>query len=102
MPSSDEPGGDFVKVAEVEIDSVQPGRAGFVLTGRASDGADYRLEVDLEMPVDQRTRAVLAELLAQSDWRIQRRAHQPFQTRRLHDQRRTVKSPVTESPDKAR
>jgi hypothetical protein len=41
-------------------------------------------------------------LLAQSDWRIQRRAHQPFQTRRLHDQRKTVKSPVTESPEKQR
>jgi hypothetical protein len=24
----------------------------------------------------------------------------PFQRRRLHDQRRTVKSPVSESPDK--
>ena len=100
MPPSDDPGGDFVKVAEVEIDAVQPGRAGFVLTGRGSDGADYQLEVDLEMPVDQRTRAVLAELLAQSDWRIQRRAHQPFQRRRLHDQRRIVKSRVSESPNK--
>jgi hypothetical protein len=37
MAPSDEPGGDYVKVAEVAIDSVQPGRTGFVLTGRGSD-----------------------------------------------------------------
>ena len=100
MPSSDEPGGDYVKVAEVEIDAVQQGRSGFVLTGRGTDRADYRLEMELEMPVDQRTRAVLAEILAQSDWTIRRRAHQPFQARRLHDQRRAVKAPTSESPDK--
>jgi hypothetical protein len=98
MAPSDEPGGDYVKVAEVAIDSVQPGRTGFVLTGRGSDRADYRLEMDLEMPVDQRTRAVLAEILAQSDWKIQRRATHPFQPRRLHDHRKAVQERVSESP----
>ncbi len=68
----------YVSVAEVEIDAVQPDRTGFVLTGRGQDRADYRLEMVLEMPIDQRTRAVLGELLAQSDWRILRRAPQPF------------------------
>ena len=100
MAPSDEPGGDYVKVAEVEIDAVQTGRTGFVLTGRGSDRAEYRLEMDLEMPVDQRTRAVLAEILAQSDWKIKRRAAHPFPPRRLHDQRKTVKEPVSESPSK--
>ena len=100
MPPSDEPGGDYVKVAEIEIDAVKPGRTGFVLTGRGTDRADYRLDLELEMPVDQRTRAVLAEILAQSEWTIQRRAHHPFQARRLHDQRMTVKSMKRESPDK--
>jgi hypothetical protein len=68
----------YVSVAEVEIDAVQPDRTGFVLTGRGQDRADYRLEMVLEMPIDQRTRAVLGELLAQSEWRILRRAPQPF------------------------
>lgn len=100
MPPSDEPRGDYVKVAEIEIDAVTPDRTGFILTGRGSDRADYRLELELEMPVDQRTRAVLGEILAQSDWTIRRRAHHPFRARRLHDQRRTVKSVERESPEK--
>ncbi|KPK02689.1 MAG: hypothetical protein AMS20_11735 [Gemmatimonas sp. SG8_28] len=83
MPPTDDSGHDYVSVAEIEIDAVHPGRSGFVLTGRGIDRADYRLELVLEMPVDQRTKAVLAELLAQSDWRIQRRAPEPFRSRRL-------------------
>ncbi|MBE0591586.1 MAG: hypothetical protein IH616_04215 [Gemmatimonadales bacterium] len=83
MTPSDDPDRGYVKVAEIEIDAVHPGRSGFVLTGRGGDRADYRIELELEMPVDQRTKAVLAELLAQSDWRIQRRAHEPFRSRRL-------------------
>lgn len=82
MPPSEQQDHGFVNVADVEIDAVQPGRAGFVLTGRGQDRADYRIEIELEMPVDERTRAVLAELLAQSEWRIQRRAHQPFRPSR--------------------
>ena len=83
MPPTDDPDRGYVNVAEIEIDAVHPGKSGFVLTGRGVDRADYRMELELEMPVDQRTRAVLAELLAQSDWRIQRRAHEPFRSRRL-------------------
>jgi len=82
MPPTDDPGHGYVNVAEIEIDAVHPGRSGFVLTGRGVDRADYRLEMVLEMPIDQRTKAVLAELLAQSDWRVQRRAHEPFRSRR--------------------
>ncbi|NIM48148.1 MAG: hypothetical protein GTN78_20715 [Gemmatimonadales bacterium] len=72
----------YVKVAEVEIDAVQPARSGFVLTGRGQDRADYRLEMELDMPIDRQTRAVLGELLAQSEWRVLRRAPQPFTPQR--------------------
>lgn len=69
-PSSD----DFLPVADIEIDAVQPARTGFLLTGRGGDGAEYRLEMQLDMPVDQQTRSVLGELLSQSEWRLWRRA----------------------------
>ncbi len=82
MPPTDDPDHGYVNVAEIEIDAVHPAKSGFVLIGRGVDRADYRVELELELPVDQRTKAVLAELLAQSDWRIQRRAHEPFRSRR--------------------
>jgi hypothetical protein len=91
MSPEDERDHGFVNVAEIEIDAVQPGRAGFILTGRGRDRADYRIEMDLEMPIDERTRAVLAELLAQSEWRIQRRAHQPFRPNRPKARRQPAK-----------
>ncbi|MGD8727554.1 MAG: hypothetical protein PVH40_07910 [Gemmatimonadales bacterium] len=90
MPTEAESTHQFVNVAEVEIDAVQPGRSGFVLTGRGRDRAEYRLEIDLEMPTDQRTRAVLGELLAQSDWRILRRAAQPFRPGRPRTKRKST------------
>jgi hypothetical protein len=79
----------FVQVAEVEVDAVQPGRSGFVLDGRGADGADYRLELHLDLPVDHRTQQVLAGLLAQSEWRIARRVtpSAPGQPRRARSRR---------------
>lgn len=68
---------DYVRVAEIEVDAVTPGREGFLLSGRGADRAEYRLELRLDMPIDERTRAVLAELFSQSEWRILRRARQP-------------------------
>jgi hypothetical protein len=91
MTPADQSDQDFVNVAEVEIDAVHPGRSGFALLGRGRDGADYRLEMELEMPVDRRTRTVLAELLAQSEWRILRRVPQPFRPKRPSDASRSVK-----------
>ena len=91
MTTANQPDQDYVTVAEVEIDAVHPGRSGFTLLGRGRDRADYRLEMELEMPVDQRTRTVLAELLAQSEWRILRRAPQPFRPKRPADASRSVK-----------
>ena len=64
---------DHVPVADVEITAVTPDRNGFTLEGRGVDRADYRLRLDLEVPVDQRTRSILGELLSQSKWRLWRR-----------------------------
>lgn len=82
MTPAKPPDSGYVNVAEVEIDAVHPRRTGFALAGRGRDGAEYLLEMDLEMPVDERTRAVLGEILAQSDWRVLRRAPQPFREKR--------------------
>jgi hypothetical protein len=77
MNDSEQGAPPFVQVAEVQVDVVLPGRSGFVLDGRGADGADYRLELHLDLPVDQRTQRVLAGLLAQSEWRIARRVGPP-------------------------
>ena len=75
---------EFVLMAQIEVDAVQPGPRGFELTGRGADDADYRLEMHLELPTDSRTRTVLAELLAQSDFRLFRRVRAPLTGRRSH------------------
>ena len=67
-------GEGFVPVADIEVDAVRPERSGFVLQGRGADRAEYRIEMRLDIPVDQQTQAVLGELLAQSELRIKRRA----------------------------
>jgi len=71
------PGARYVPVAEIEMDAVLPTRSGFRLEGRGADGADYRLELHLDLPVDQRTQRVLAELLSQSELKISRKAVDP-------------------------
>jgi hypothetical protein len=80
---------DFVSVAEVEIEAVQPSRSGFVLSGRGRDSAEYRLEMELELPVDLRTRRVVGELLSQSRCRLWRRA-----PRSLHAKQARPRRPV--------
>ena len=67
-------GEGFVPVADIEVDAVRPERSGFVLQGRGADRAEYRVEMRLDIPVDQQTQTVLGELLAQSELRIKRRA----------------------------
>ena len=69
---------DYMPVADVAVSSVRPQRTGFTLEGRGADRADYRVDLELEVPVDQRTRSVLGELLSQSRWRISRKAVQPL------------------------
>jgi hypothetical protein len=71
---------EYIPVADVEVSSVKVQKSGFSLEGRGADRADYRVELDLEVPVDQRTRSVIGELLSQSRWRISRRAPQPLRT----------------------
>ena len=67
-------GEGFVPVADIEVDAVRPERSGFVLQGRGADRAEYRVEMRLDIPVDQQTRTVLGEILAQSELKIMRRA----------------------------
>jgi hypothetical protein len=67
------PGARFVPVADIEMEAVLPARSGFRLEGRGADGAAYQLELHLDLPVDQRTRQVLGELLAQSELKISRK-----------------------------
>jgi hypothetical protein len=78
MPDPSSAESEFVRVAEVEIESVVPGRSGFTLVGQGRDKADYRLEMALDMPLDDRTRAVLGELLSQSEWTVSRRVRPPL------------------------
>ena len=74
MKTSKNPGEGFVPVADIEVDAVRPERSGFVLQGRGADRAEYRLEMRLEIPVDQETQTVLGEILAQSEMKVLRRA----------------------------
>jgi hypothetical protein len=71
---------DFIPVADVEVSAVRPERTGFTLKGTGADRAEYRVDLELEVPVDQRTRSVLGEILSQSRWRIWRRATQPLRS----------------------
>lgn len=92
MTSTDRPDEPYVTVADVEVTAVRPAVSGFVLEGRGRDRADYRLELHLDFPVDARTRRVLGELLAQSEWRISRRAaREPFRRLRPDTSRKSAR-----------
>jgi hypothetical protein len=65
---------EYQPVAEVEFDEVRPDQRGFTLTGRGRDGAEYRVSLRFELPIDARTRAVLGELLTQAGLVVTRRA----------------------------
>ena len=64
----------YEPLAEIEVETVAPGRQGFTLSGQGEDKAEYQLELRFEMPLDRRTRTVLAELLSHSGLAISRRA----------------------------
>ena len=68
----------FQRLADIEVEVVQPDRNGFTLTGQGADRTEYRLGVHFDMPLDARTRAVLGELLAQSELTISRRSPPPL------------------------
>lgn len=70
-----EPSGDrFDLVADIPIEEVRTFGAGFALAGRGADRQDYRLEIHFDVPVDAKTRKVLAELLSEAKVRVLRRA----------------------------
>ncbi len=78
MKPANKPDEGYVAVVEIEVDVVRPERSGFVLQGRGADRAEYRLEMHLDIPVDRRTQTVLGEMLAQSEWRVLRKAPTPL------------------------
>ncbi len=75
-------GPDFQRVAEIAVDQVKPEHQGFTLTGQGPDQAEYRLDLHFELPLDQRTRTVLGELLSQSELTISRRPPAALRARR--------------------
>jgi hypothetical protein len=62
----------FRQIAQIEVEAVTPSQHGFILTGAGSDHARYRFDMYFELPLDQRTRTVLGELLSQSDLTVYR------------------------------
>jgi len=64
---------EYQPIAEIEFDEVRPDQRGFTLTGRGPDGAEYRVSLRFELPLDARTRAVLGELLTQAGLNVSRR-----------------------------
>src|SRR5438128_1723512 len=65
---------EYEPLAEIEVDAASPSHQGFTLMGQGLDHAEYQLDLRFEMPLDQRTRTVLGELLSHSDLTIPRRA----------------------------
>jgi hypothetical protein len=90
MESSKQAEEGFVAVVDIEVDSVRPGPSGFTLQGRGADRAEYRLEMHMDIPVDRRTQTVMGEMLAQSEWRLLRRANSPLGRARARSKRRPV------------
>lgn len=76
--AEDKPGEEFLPLAEIEIEAVEATDRGFHLSGTGADSGEYRLDMRLDVPVDRKTRTVLSELLAQSEWRIWRRPKRPL------------------------
>ncbi len=72
----------YVSVANLEVMAVSPKVEGFRLQGLGADGADYLMEMHLDMPIDRQTRSVMSELLSQSEWQVFRRVREPLKARR--------------------
>jgi hypothetical protein len=63
---------EFDLVADVPIDEVRATPDGFVMQGRGADRAGYRLEMHFDWPVDAKTKAVIGEILSQTEVRVMR------------------------------
>ena len=70
--ATDVAGDSFDLVADVPIDEVRSTPNGFMMQGRGTDRAGYTLEMHLDLPVDQRTRKVLSEILSQAEVKVMR------------------------------
>ncbi len=92
MNSEQNAGDGYVPVADIEVDAVRPERSGFVLQGRGADRAEYRVEMRLDIPVDQQTQTVLGEILAQSELKLLRRAPASMRRPAVRRQRKRVGS----------
>lgn len=92
MSQAKDTGNDFLPVSDIEVEAVRPERSGFVMQGRGADRSEYRIEMRLGLPVDQETQTVLGEILAQSEFRVLRRAQTSVRRPTPLRQRRTVKS----------
>lgn len=71
----------YMPVANVQVDSVTPRDNGFVVQANGEDSAEYLFDLNLDMPIDRQTQAVVGEILSQSEWRMWRRARQPLKPR---------------------
>jgi len=92
MSPEKDTGNDFLPVSDIEVNAVRPERSGFVLVGRGADRAEYRIEMRLGYPVDQNTQAVLGEILAQSEFKVFRRAPTSLRRAAALRHRRSSKS----------
>ena len=68
----------YMPVANAQVDSVTPRDNGFVIQASGEDSAEYLIDLNLDMPIDRRTQAVVGEILSQSEWRLWRRSRQPL------------------------
>ena len=69
---------DYLPIADIEVTAVRPDPHGFILEGKGADAAEYRLDLHLDIPVDAKTRSIVAGMLAQSEVRVWRRPAQPL------------------------
>jgi hypothetical protein len=86
---------DLAQVADIEVTEVQPGRTVLQMRGNGADNSEYRLEIHTAVPMDPNTRAVVGEILAQSELRVWRRIKSPIKAaraklRRTADTRNTL------------
>jgi hypothetical protein len=71
----------FRAVADLEIEAVTLRPDGFGLQASGADGAEYLVELHLDMPMDGRTRSILGEMLSQTELRVWRRPREPLRGR---------------------
>lgn len=82
MALEQQPEAGFLPVIDAEVVTVKPEPGGFVLEAEGRDGAEYRLEIHLDVPMDRQTQVVLGEMLSQSECRIWRRTRPSLKTPR--------------------